>query len=350
MDPEHGTAGRVVIDAVHPDDDVIGDLGAALREGALVAFPTETVYGLGASIARPDAVRRIFEVKGRPATDPLIVHVPEVAALDGIVDRFPRRAMDLADAFWPGPLTIVLPRGTSVGDEVTAGGPTVGVRVPAHPVAERLLRACGYGVAAPSANRFGRISPTVADDVARDLGPWLGPADVILDAGATPLGIESTVVDLTAGRPTILRHGGVPLEDVVAVLGEVDGMERRVVDDEDRAASPGTSLRHYAPDTPMVLVEGDRVLVDRLIDGLRERGLGAELLDLPASAVDAAPLLYRRLRSADSRGSDLLLAVVLSPEGLGRGVNDRLFRAAHGRVVIDSSPTTMGRLDSLARG
>jgi len=347
MGPEAAAFDHVVLDALHPDPAVIDRLGTSLRAGSLVAFPTETVYGIGAAIDRPDALRRIFEVKGRPRTDPLIVHVADESALVGIVDGVPSSARALAAAFWPGPLTIVLGRGPLVGDEVTAGGPSVGVRVPAHPVAERLLRAAGIGVAAPSANRFGRISPTTAEDVIADLGPHLRDGDAVVDAGPTPLGIESTVIDLTGDRPAILRHGGVPLEDVTAVIGDVDGSERRVAPEGTASAAPGGLLRHYAPNTPLVLVEGDRDLLDRLVVGLDGRGVHAGVVDLPSEATEAAAALYRRLRQADGSGADVLLAAALAPAGLGRGINDRLFRAAHGVVVLDSSPATLERLAAL---
>lgn len=347
MGPEAAAFDHVVVDALHPDPAVIDQLGTSLRAGSLVAFPTETVYGIGAAIDRPDALRRIFEVKGRPRTDPLIVHVADESALEGVVDRVPSSARALAAAFWPGPLTIVLGRGPIIGDEVTANGPSVGVRVPAHPVAERLLRAAGIGVAAPSANRFGRISPTTAEDVITDLGAHLRHGDAVVDAGPTPLGIESTVVDLTGDRPAILRHGGVPLEDVTAVIGDVDGSERRVTPEETASAAPGGLLRHYAPNTPLVLVEGDRDLLDRLVVGLDGRGVHAGVVDLPSEAAGAAAVLYRRLRQADGSGADVLLAAALAPAGLGRGINDRLFRAAHGVVVLDSSPATLERLVAL---
>jgi L-threonylcarbamoyladenylate synthase len=350
--PEPGpgrTPVLVELDALRPDPVALERLAARLADGRLVAFPTETVYGLGAAVDNPAAVRRIFEVKGRPATDPLIVHVAGADALDGLVAAVPEAARDLAAAFWPGPLTLVLPRGPVVGDEVTAGGPSVGVRVPAHPVAQGLIRALGTGIAAPSANRFGRISPTTAADVVAELGPWLGDGDAIADGGPTPLGIESTVVDLTGARPTVLRHGGVPVEHLREVLGEVDAPERRVVADDEASASPGTLLRHYAPDTPLALVEGDRALAEELATALGERGVRAVVLDLPEEPEAAAAGLYRTLREADAGPAQLLLAVAMPAAGLGRGVNDRLFRAAHGRVVTDASSQTVDRLVSSAR-
>ena len=348
MDPRPGHPEVLALDPVRPDPEQLAALADRMAAGALVAFPTETVYGLGARIDRPAALDRIFAVKGRPATDPLIVHVASIDALDGIVARVPDRLTALARAFWPGPLTVVLDRGPLIRDSITAGGATVAVRVPAHPVAAGLIRAVGTGVAAPSANRFGRISPTRAADVVDELADRLEPGDVVVDGGPTPLGIESTVVDLTGPRPTVLRHGGVSVEDLVEVLGALDAPERRTVDDGSASPAPGGLLRHYAPATPLVLVDGDRRRVEELAVALAERSVPARSLDLPADPAAAAAVLYRTLREADGTAS-VLLAAVVAPEGVGRGVNDRLFRAAHGRVVTDSSPGTVDRLVALAR-
>lgn len=340
----------LVVDAIRPEPSTVAAAAAALEAGRLVAFPTEPVDGLGASIARPDAVRRIFTVKGRPVTDPLIVHVADLEGVRGVVSVVPEHARAVAEAFWPGPITLVLPKIPEVGEEVTAGGPSVAVRVPAHPVAEALLRAVGTGVAAPSANRFGRISPTDASHVIDDLGDRLDPGDVVLDAGPTPLGIESTVLDLTADRPVVLRHGGVPVEDLEALLGPIDAPERQVVDEGAAASAPGSLLRHYSPLRPLALLEGDETLAGDLSDALADRGIRVVVVDLPASSDRAAAELYRRLRTADAGDAQLLLAVARSPTGLGRGVNDRLFRAAHGRVVLDARVETVDRLVAMVRG
>jgi L-threonylcarbamoyladenylate synthase len=345
----------VAVDPVRPDPDTIADAARALDDGGLVAFPTETVYGLGASVRRPEAVARIFAAKGRPATDPLIVHVADLAAATGVVSAVPAPARALADAFWPGPLTIVLPRGPLVGDGITAGGASVGVRVPAHPVALALLAAAADPVAAPSANRFGRISPTTADHVVAELGDRMDPVrDRILDGGPTPLGIESTVVDLTdtarsGARPRVLRHGGVPWEDLVAVIGPVDQVEREVADEADPASAPGRFLRHYAPATPLVLVEGDDLVVAELVDRLAARGVRVHAVLLPRDPVDAARRLYADLRAADASGAQALLVTPVPPHGLGRAVNDRLFRAAHGRVVTSADDRDVDRVAAAAR-
>ena len=240
--------------------------------------------------------------------------------------------------------------GPLVGDHVTAGGPAVGVRVPAHPVALGLLRAAAVPVVAPSANRFGRISPTSAADVVSELADRLdGGRDLILDGGPTPLGIESTVIDLTSATPRILRHGGVPWEDLVDLIGEVDGSERMVGSEASPATAPGAFLRHYAPTTPLVLVEGDQALVDELMALVLAAGVLVQALGLPPDPDQAARDLYRLLRAADSGDAEVLLATTLRPDGLGRAVNDRLFRAAHGRVVADADRRSVDRVTALAR-
>jgi L-threonylcarbamoyladenylate synthase len=262
------------------------------------------------------------------------------------VASWPEAAEALATRFWPGPLTLVLARSPRVPDEVTAGGPTVGIRVPAHAVATALLRAAGVPVAAPSANRFGRVSPTEATHVLKELGTAV---DVVLDAGSTPLGIESTVVDLTGDRPHVLRPGGVSVEDLEAVVGPVRAEVREVVPESQPAAGPGRFLGHYAPETPVVLVEGDETVRWALIAGLRQHGVAAVPLDLPSEPAAAARALYAALRRADESGATVVLALTVEPSGLGRAVNDRLFRAAHGRVVAGADPSDVDRVLALVR-
>jgi L-threonylcarbamoyladenylate synthase len=335
----------VTVSVAAPEPDVIGRAVRELRAGRLVAFPTETVYGLGAVATDRGAVSAVFRGKGRPATDPLIVHVPSVGAATEVVGRWPDAAQLLAEAFWPGPLTLVLPRAEHIPAEVTAGGPSVAVRVPAHPVATALLRAVDLPVAAPSANRFGRVSPTTAEHVRVELD---GVYSLLLDAGPTPLGVESTVVDLTGDTPRMLRPGGVTLEHLQDVLGEVQHTERAVAAEGQATSSPGELLRHYAPTTPLVLVEGPLELRDLLVDALTAAGVDARPLDLPTDPHAAARGLYAALRAADAVGATALLARTLEPAGLGRAVNDRLFRAAHGRVVLDASPSTVERIRRLS--
>jgi L-threonylcarbamoyladenylate synthase len=309
----------------------------ALRAGELVAFPTETVYGLGADAASTEAVRRLFAVKGRPADHPVIVHVARAAQLDDLALDVPDLARLLADAFWPGPLTIVVRRNPDrVASEVTGGLDTVGVRVPDHPVALELLEAFGGGVAAPSANRFGRVSPTTAAHVRADLG---GDVRVVLDGGACRVGVESTIVDVTGAEPAILRVGGVSRIEVERVIGR-----ECVLRTSGEAAAPGTLASHYAPVASVVIVapsDVDRRARELLADGKRV-GLLA-LSETPLSPPDAvvvfaapqdveeyARVLYARLREADERGLDVILVVnPPAADGLGAAVRDRLQRAAH---------------------
>lgn len=345
MVPPPPAVAVVPVDAVHPGPEAVGRAARVLQRGGLVAFPTETVYGLGALLTERAALGRIFTVKGRPTTDPLILHASDAAGAAAVTRAWPAAAEALAERFWPGPLTLVLARGPGVPDEVTAGGPTVGVRVPAHPVARALVAAAGAPVAAPSANRFGRVSPTSADHVVEELGDGV---DLVLDAGSAPLGIESTVLDLTAAVPTVLRPGAVTVEDLVAVLGEVRAPQRQVVAEDDPATSPGRFLRHYAPATPVVLVEGGRDLARRLESAVVAAGRTVCVVRLPDDPSLAAAELYGALREADRAGAGLLLATAVPAHGIGRAVNDRLFRAAHGRVVDDDSAVAVRRLVALA--
>jgi L-threonylcarbamoyladenylate synthase len=308
----------------------------ALRAGELVAFPTETVYGLGADAANPAAVRRLFAVKGRPADHPVIVHVAYATQLDEIARDVPDVARRLADAFWPGALTLVVARNPDrVVDAVTGGRPTVGLRVPDHPLALALLDAFGSGVAAPSANRFGRVSPTTAAHVRADLGD---DVRVILDGGPCRVGVESTIVDVTGPVPVILRVGAVTRPEIEAVVGREVGLQTTGV-----IAAPGTGASHYAPratvevvDAPAIadrarthIAAGKRVGVlaltppDELPDDL-------VVLGAPRDVDDYARVLYARLREADERSLDVLL-VVPPPDsdGLGAAVTDRLWRASH---------------------
>ena len=306
-----------------------------------MAFPTETVYGLGAIAHDGAAVRAVFAAKGRPATDPLIVHAASMADLHSVVGAWGPLAETLAERFWPGPLTLVLPRTDAVAPEVSAGRPSVAVRVPAHPVALALLAAAGGPVAAPSANRFGRISPTTAQHVLDELD---GRIDMVLDGGPTTLGIESTVLDLTGPVPDLLRPGGITLEDLRDAVGEVRHAERASTPESVSAAAPGQFLRHYAPSTPLVLVDGPPALGAELVRSLRVRGTPADLVDLPVDPAGAARELYSLLRTADASGAGLLVIPAVDPAGVGRAVNDRLYRAAHGRVVLDASAATLERI------
>jgi L-threonylcarbamoyladenylate synthase len=311
----------------------LSDAVAALRGGGLVAFPTETVYGLGADAVNPDALRRLFTVKGRPPTHPVIVHLGDADQLDEWAVDVTEVARRLAHACWPGPLTLVLRRSRRVHDEVTGRRDTVGVRVPGHPVALRLLREFGGAVAAPSANRFGRVSPTTAADVRSDLGD---DVDVILDGGPCEVGVESTIVDCSGAEAMILRPGGVTRERVEEITG---GPVPVTADAVGRA--PGTLASHYAPRARVIAVGSDEV-ADRaatfLDDGKRVGVLaekvpddlpaGVAVLEPPRDTDEYARVLYARLRAGDEQSLDVVLAIPPSEVGVGAAVADRLRRAA----------------------
>jgi len=302
-----------------------------LAAGGLVAFPTETVYGLGADAGSAAAVARIFAAKGRPRAHPLIVHLPGPADLDRWAAEVPDAARRLAARFWPGPLTLVVRRGPDVIDEVTGGAATVGLRVPAHPVALALLGEFGRALAAPSANRFGAVSPTSAAHVAADLGDAV---DYIVDGGPCQVGVESTIVDLSAGAPSLLRPGGVPREAIEAVLG------CRLVTGAATPA-PGTLPSHYAPRTRVVTAAADRlaevaaaaappvaILAPASLVAGAVLPAGVTVAPLPDAADDAARDLYAILRDLDGRGFATIVAVLPDEVGLGTAVADRLRRAA----------------------
>lgn len=318
---------------VSPDE--LARAVTVLRGGGLVAFPTETVYGLGCDAEAPTALRRLYAVKGRPPGHPVIVHLAEAAALDSWATDVPDSARVLVDACWPGPLTVVLRRSARVPDEVTGGRDTVGLRVPDQPVALALLHEFDGGIAAPSANRFGRVSPTTADHVRADLD---GDVDLVLDGGPCRVGVESTIVDCSLADPVILRLGGVTRERVTEILGVP--VELRVAGER---AAPGTLDAHYAPDARVVLVEqatvveaAEEMLGDGRTVGLLAAAVPGELpagvvvLDPPADADEFARVLYARLREADRRELDVVLVVAPDATGAGAAVRDRLTRAATG--------------------
>jgi L-threonylcarbamoyladenylate synthase len=290
----------------------------ALRAGGLVAIPTETVYGLAADATSPAAVARIFEVKGRPVDHPLIVHLASADEVDRWAATVPSSAQILIDAAWPGPLTVILPRAVGVLDAVTGGLDTVGLRVPAHEMTLDLLRRVAVGLAAPSANRFGAVSPTTAEHVLRDIGDRLDPRrDAILDGGSCPIGVESTIVDCATSPPQILRAGGVPVEDVHRLLAG------DVADASGPSRASGMLASHYAPRCAVRLVDS----ADDAI-ALRAGTVGAEVLDLTDDLVTYARELYARLRDADERSVSTLIAVLPPAEGLGHAIRDRLTKAA----------------------
>jgi L-threonylcarbamoyladenylate synthase len=309
---------------VKADRSAIKAAADALRRGELVAFPTETVYGLGADATNGRAVAALFAAKGRPRFNPLIAHVADVAAAARL-GEFAELGHRLAAAFWPGPLTLVVARRADcpIADLATAGLATLALRVPAHPVAQLLLHDVDRPIAAPSANRSGRVSPTTAEHVAADLGEAVA---AILDGGASGIGLESTVVDVT-GEPIILRPGGVARTDIVRVIGRPVG----IADGEPtRPASPGMAARHYAPTTPLRLNASNVGAGEALLAfGTPIRHAGAVVnLSPSADLAEAAANLYAALRALDRLGAPCIAAMPIPEEGLGEAINDRLRRAA----------------------
>jgi L-threonylcarbamoyladenylate synthase len=306
---------------------------ALLRAGEVVAFPTETVYGLGADASNPDAVAKIYALKGRPSAHPVIVHVAGAERLDDWARDVPEGARRLAHAFWPGPLTLVLKRAPHVPDAVTGGQETVGLRVPSHPVAQALLAAFGGGVAAPSANKFGRVSPTLAEHVFAD---FQLAVPLILDGGAAAVGIESTIVDLSGERPRLLRPGGVAAAAIEEVLGAP-----LAAADESSPRAPGTLSAHYAPKAHVRLVK--RVEILEAIASHKGRRLGVLALEVrvprlnpalqrvvPAIAAQYAHELYAAMRALDAQNVDLILVETPPGSPAWAAVHDRLARAARG--------------------
>ena len=350
----------LVIDADAPQPERIREAADVIRDGGLVAFPTETVYGLGADALDASAVDRIFVAKERPATDPLIVHLADAGAMEGVARAVPDAARVLATAFWPGPLTLILEKGSAVPDVVTAGRPTVAVRVPAHPIASALIRSARVPVAAPSANRFSRPSPTQAAHVLADLD---GRIELIIDGGMTAIGVESTIVDLTTSMPTIRRPGGVSRQRIEEVIGEVRSVSAALTADQAQPA-PGQLVRHYAPRAATTLYVGDLgTIAERVADDVRTAvaagvrvGVLAPEEDLMALAPRLAAVggrgrvmtmncgsrrdrdaaardLFRALRQLDDAGVDVIYAVAPVGNGINTAIVDRLTRAAEGRVI-----------------
>jgi L-threonylcarbamoyladenylate synthase len=300
------------------EDDVVARAVAVLRAGGVVAIPTETVYGLAADVANRDAIARIYAIKGRPADHPLIVHAPDVDALHGYVAEITPQLRRLAKCFWPGPLTVVVERGPRTPPFVTGGQETVAVRVPAHPLARAILVAFGAALAAPSANRFGRVSPTTAEHVRTDLGDAV---DLVVDGGPAQVGVESTIVDLSGTVPALLRIGAITASQLGDALGtpvvtRISGAVR----------APGTLRSHYAPRARLELI----VESERQAEACRRAAAGQRvaLLTLPEDATAAARELYATLRALDEDGYDTILATLPTDTEANAAVRDRLMRAA----------------------
>jgi L-threonylcarbamoyladenylate synthase len=312
-------------------DSEIDKAVAILARGGLVAFPTETVYGLGADASNPQALTRLYAAKGRPVDHPVIVHLAEITQLSQWARDVTPAARKLAQKFWPRPLTLIVSRAATVSDAVTGGQDSVGVRIPSHPVAHSLLKKFGTGVAAPSANRFGRVSPTTAAHVREEFGNSI---DLVLDGGPSDVGIESTIVDVTSERLVLVRPGHILAREIE----EVVGMQLSAREVHQRA--PGTLATHYAPNTPLLVVETDLLLVRAMM--LAQKGNrvavlahmreahhpGLSWFTMPLDAVMYARELYARLRSVDNAGFDLILIEKPPTQAEWAAVNDRIYHAA----------------------
>jgi L-threonylcarbamoyladenylate synthase len=342
----------IKVDPESPEARVIARAAGCLRGGGLVAFPTETVYGLGVNALNRDAVLRLFDAKGRPSNDPLIVHVASLDDVHSLVRTMPGPVEALAARFWPGPLTLVLGRSAAVPDEVTAGLDTVGIRIPAHRVARALIEAAGVPVAAPSANLFSRPSPTRAEHVLQDLD---GRIDMVLDGGPTLVGVESTVLDLSGSVPTILRPGAVTAEMLREVLPRVE-LRRAGPDGTAALRSPGLLSKHYSPRASLTLYEGDsHAVIKRIMQDAREAVAAGRRVGIVAAdqdPVDGLPVqisrlgpveelgvvssrFYAALRELDAAGVELILMRAFPADsGLGLAIQDRSRRAAAGRIVF----------------
>ncbi len=303
----------------------------SLKQGNLVAFPTETVYGLGADATNKDAVARIYDVKGRPTGHPLIVHISSINNLDKWAQQIPEYAITLARTFWPGPMTLILPRTNLAKDFITGGQDNVGIRVPSHPIALSLLKELealgGFGIAAPSANRFGKVSPTSAQAVQEELSEYLTLDDLILDGGPCQIGIESTIIDCTKQTPQILRPGGVTQEQIAEFINlELDKESYTHSND---VKAPGLLESHYSPKAKVFLSgtpqPGDGFLALSSI----ATPTGAIRLATPVSDEDYARQLYSAFRLADSKKIERVFAVPLENEGIAVAINNRLSKAAH---------------------
>lgn len=327
-----------IIKPIIADADAISHAADLLRQGRLVAFPTETVYGLGADASNPNAVANIFKAKGRPADHPLIVHIADIDSLGDWASTVPETALKLANRFWPGPLAMILNKKPEVPLAVTGGQQTVGLRMPDHPVALALLKSFGGGVAAPSANRFCRISPTQAAHVYEELGDAI---DMILDGGACQVGVESTIIDLSGSRPRLLRPGHITGQEIEAVL-----QAELIIPSASKPAgirAPGMMAVHYAPTTPAIRCPAEQ-LQDRIMQSIvNGKSIGLlcyqleitstdqiRVLRLPNHAIDYAQRLYAALRELDSLQLDLILVEQPPQTEPWRAVNDRLGKATVG--------------------
>lgn len=341
---------RISIDPQQIDYAAVDHAARILQRGGLVAFPTETVYALAADAFNPIAVKGVFTAKGRPSTDPLIVHIHQAEQVHQMAREWPPLAAQLAAAFWPGPLTLVLPKQPAIPPEVSGGLDTVAVRWPAHPVICALIERAGVPLVGPSANRFGHTSPTTAQHVLDDLD---GRIDAVIDSGPTRIGVESTVLDVSGARPRLLRPGGVPLESLQVYIPGLT-FTPVYLDEAVAASGPGMLLSHYAPRARLLLYEGRPEAVQAaILDGIRAalaNGLrpgvltlfderddryqqaGASVIAAGSTLESAATGLFSAMRELDSLGVDIIYAIAPPGEGMGLAIRDRLIRAAGGRI------------------
>jgi L-threonylcarbamoyladenylate synthase len=344
------------INSLTPDPSIIERAAQLLRNGKLVIFPTETVYGLGADALQPTAVEQIFAAKERPFSDPLIVHIAELATLEALVTKVSWQALQLAQAFWPGPLTLLLPAKARVPKMITAGLDTVAVRIPRHPIALALIKAVGSPIAAPSANRFMHVSPTTAQHALADLH---GRVPLILDSGPCEVGVESTILDLCAEIPTILRPGGISLEALRTILPQVQPPAvRSALPTHDIKAqqAPGQMLVHYSPTMPTFLFEGSVetirtamlaeiqrrlhqgeragiLLADEDLFAFQNSGAFVYSLGNADALEQVAARLFAGLRTLEEAGVQVILCRSFGVQGLGMAIRDRLLKAAGGKVI-----------------
>lgn len=341
------------INRYKPENEKIKYAAEIIRRGGLVAFPTETVYGLGADAFNEKAVKKIFEVKGRPPDNPLIVHIADIGDIKILTKYVPPKAIRLAEKFWPGPLTIVLKKRKDVLDIVTAGGDSVAIRIPDNLIALSLIRESKVPLVAPSANKSGRPSPTSARDVAEDLGDLI---DLILDGGKTRIGIESTVIDMTTDTPTILRPGGLTVEEISKIIGNVrvimiEEKEGLITLNAEPVKSPGLKYKHYSPKAQIIIVEGQKDKVRRKIEILADEALkdkkkigiitfskgqkykGCTVYFAGSDVETVAKRLFSILREMDRKKVDLIISESLEEKGLGLAVSERLKRAAGFNII-----------------
>jgi L-threonylcarbamoyladenylate synthase len=351
---KNGLAHVIKVNPDEPDIVKIRKAATIIREGGLVAFPTETVYGLGANALNEEAVNKIFRIKKRPSSDPIIVHISEMDELETVVKSTPELAYKLAERFWPGPLTMIMQRSDNIPSNVSAGLLTVAVRMPSHRISVALIRESGVPIAAPSANIFSRPSSTRAQHIIDDFSDSV---DMIIDGGDSTIGLESTVLDLTSDPPVLLRPGGTPMEALKQVIPNLQfGPKYLKIEDSKASTSPGMLTKHYSPRAQLLLFKGP---VDRVREKMREKisellGAGKKIglllpsediqaLDLDVESVDlgsendlekVGKNLFSGLRELDNLELDVILVRSLNSEGLGLAILDRMIRASEGKMII----------------